>query len=72
VLVIGLRQKLAWLNFVVSTLGVIVMVPSFALFLSRGYDPEFAPYLLLGAGLVILGAVIFAISVFRELFRTRA
>jgi len=63
---------LAWLNFVVSTIGILVMIPSLVLFLNAGNDPKFVPFMSAGEGIVALGAVIFAISVFRELFRRRA
>lgn len=63
--------RLAWLNFVVSTIGVLVMVPSLAMFLLGGEDPNWVPAMSAGEGIVALGAFIFAISVFRELFRRR-
>ena len=64
--------RLAWANFFVSTLGIVVMVPSLILFLNGGNDPQYVPYMSAGEGIVALGAIIFAISVFRELFRRRA
>jgi cbb3-type cytochrome oxidase subunit 1 len=64
--------KLAWLNFLVSTIGVVVMIPSLFLFLSHGNDPKYVPYMSAGEGLTVLGMLIFAISVLRELFRRRA
>ncbi len=64
--------RLAWSNFVVSTLGVLVMLPSLAMFLRGGNDPKWEPALDAGSVITALGALIFAISVFRELFRRRA
>jgi hypothetical protein len=64
--------RLAWANFAVSALGVAIMIPALALFLNAGNDPKFVPYMSMGEGLTALGAIIFAISVFRELFRKRA
>jgi hypothetical protein len=48
------------------------MIPALALFLNAGNDPKFVPYMSTGEDLTALGAIIFAISVFRELFRKRA
>lgn len=64
--------KLAWANFVVSTIGIVVMVPALIMFLNGGNDPKWVPMMSAGEGIVALGALIFAISVFRELFRRRA
>lgn len=64
--------RLAWANFIVSALGVIIMIPALILFLNAGNDPKFVPYMSTGEGLSALGAIIFAISVFRELLRRRA
>lgn len=63
--------RLAWLNFFVSTVGILVMVPSLILFLNGGNDPNWEKPMIAGEGIVALGAVIFALSVFRELFRKR-
>lgn len=63
--------KLAWLNFIVSTLAIIVMIPALFLFLSNGNDPKYVPYMSAGEGLAVLGMLIFFISVLRELFRRR-
>ncbi|HEY2032696.1 MAG TPA: hypothetical protein VGH02_03315 [Rhizomicrobium sp.] len=65
-------MRLAWLNFIVSTIGIIVMIPSLVMFLNGGNDPQYVPYMSAGEGIVALGALIFAISVFRELFRRHA
>jgi hypothetical protein len=67
-----LSPRLAWTNFVVSTVSLIVMIPSLALFLSHGNDPAYLPGMQAGEGLALLGMLIFAISVFRELKRRRA
>ncbi len=65
-------MRLAWLNFVVSTAGIVVMIPALIMFLNGGNDPAWVPMMSVGEGIVALGALIFAISVFRELFRKRA
>lgn len=64
--------RLAWTNFILSALGVIIMIPALALFLNAGNDPKFVPYMSTGEGLTALGAIVFAISAFRELFRKRS
>ena len=68
----SLSPRLAWTNFVVSTASLVVMIPSLAMFLSNGNDPKYLPGMQAGEGLAVLGMLIFAISVFRELFRRRA
>ena len=53
--------RLAWANFALSAGGVAVMVPSLALYL-QGSKPA-ATGLQVGTGLVILGMLIFLVSV---------
>jgi hypothetical protein len=64
-------MRLAWINFTVSTVGVFVMIPSLVMFLQGGNDPRWVPPMATGESITALGAVIFAVSVFRELFRSR-
>ena len=64
--------RLAWINFFVSLIGAVIMVPSLILFLNAGNDPTYVPTRSVGEAIIALGAVIFAVSVFRELFRRRA
>ena len=63
--------KLAWANFYVSALGVLVMIPTLALFL-RGNDAKYIPVMAVGEVLTVAGMVIFGISVAREFMRQRA
>lgn len=63
---------LAWLNFVLSFVGVIAMVTSLAFFLANGNDPKFVPGMMTGEILNVLGMLTFGISVLRELTRARA
>ena len=63
--------KLAWTNFYVSALGVLVLIPTLALYL-RGNDAKYIPVLLVGEVLTVAGMVIFGISVAREFLRQRA
>jgi hypothetical protein len=66
-----IAMRLAWANFVVSTIGILVMIPALVMFLQGGNDPKWVPMMSAGEGIVAFGALIFAISVFRELFRRR-
>jgi len=66
-----LSVKLAWTQFVISTLGILVMIPSLFLLLLNGNDPKFEPGITAGSMLVFLGMLLFGVSVFRELTRKR-
>src|ERR1700744_4367420 len=39
----SLSPKLAWTHFLVSTIGIVVMIPSLFLLLSNGNDPKYEP-----------------------------
>lgn len=62
---------MAWINYVLSLLGGLVMLPALTLFLSHGNDPKYVPFMVTGEILTVLGMLTFAVSVFRELFRAR-
>lgn len=62
----------AWLNFVVATAGTLVMVSALTMFLKGGNDPHWIPTLVTGEMITAAGALIFALAVFRELFRRTA
>jgi hypothetical protein len=64
--------KLAWTNFVISALGVFVMIPSLAFYLGGGSDPKYIPGIVAGEVLTVLGTLIFGASVVRELLRKPA
>jgi len=66
-----MSAALAWLNYAIATAGILVFFPAFALFLSHGNDPRYEPVMIAGNLLTGLGMLVFAISVFRELFRKR-
>jgi hypothetical protein len=63
--------RLAWTQFAVSTIGILVMIPSLFLLLLNGSDPKFEPGVTAGSVIVFLGMVLFGVSVFRELLRGR-
>lgn len=65
-----MSPRLAWLNFALSLVGGIIMIPALALFLSSN-DSALVPVMAVGEGLTVLGMLVFALSVFRELFRSR-
>jgi len=63
---------LAWTNYFVLTLGILIVFPAFALFLAHGNDPKMEPFLQAGSGLTGLGMVMFTFSALREFLRKRA
>jgi hypothetical protein len=63
---------LAWIHYVVSTVGVIVMITGLTLFLSHGNDKAYLPIMVPGEIITTLGMAIFGLSVLRELFRSRS
>lgn len=67
-----MSPKLAWTNLIVSALGVLVMIPSLAMYLGQGNDPKYIPVMVVGEVLTVLGMLIFGFSVGRELLRPRA
>jgi hypothetical protein len=68
----GFSQRLAWANYVISTLGVVILIPTLALFLSHGNDPAYIPVLGVGEVLSVVGLLVFAVSAVRELKRAKA
>lgn len=63
---------LAWMNFVLSAVGVLAMVPLLALTLTAPNGAETYGPLTGAAGVVaILGLLVFLVSVLRELARKR-
>lgn len=63
--------RLAWSNFALSALGVVVMVPFLALMLINGNDPAYEPGVTAGSIISFLSMLVFAVSAFRELVRAR-
>jgi hypothetical protein len=66
-----LSPRLAWTQFVVSAIGIVIMIPALFLLLLNGNDPKFEPGVTAGSIFVFLGMALFAVSVFRELSRRR-
>jgi len=68
------HNKLLWMpriNFALSALGTIVMIGFLVPFLNSGHDPKYVPGMVAGEVLTFLGALTFAFSVVREMFRHR-
>jgi cbb3-type cytochrome oxidase subunit 1 len=66
-----MSKLLAWIHYAVSTLGVAVMIPALAMFLSHANNPEYVPIMVTGEVLTLAGMALFAVSVLRELLRQR-
>jgi hypothetical protein len=64
--------RMAWLNFLVSAAGVVLTIPALVMLLQTNDEAKYGPYTGAGSGLVVIGLLIFGISVLRELFRKRA
>lgn len=65
-----MSERLAWINWAVSALGVVVLIPSLALFLGHNNDPAYIPIMVVGEILTVLGLLIFSVAVVREWKRT--
>jgi cbb3-type cytochrome oxidase subunit 1 len=65
-----LSPRLAWINYVCATLGVVIMIPSLAVLLSTG-NPALEPVVGIGSLLSLIALLVFAVSAFRELKRPR-
>jgi hypothetical protein len=63
--------RLAWINYIILTAGIIVFFPAYALFIAGNSNPMLQTIAQAGNGLTALGMLLFALSVFRELFRKR-
>ena len=66
-----MSPRLAWINFVLSLAGVLIMIPSLAIYLATS-DKTYIGPMVIGEVLTLLGLIVFLISVFRELLRKRA
>jgi hypothetical protein len=66
-----LSLPLAWTNFVLSTAGMLGMIPTLTMLLTSGDSAKWGPLVGIAGGVAILGLLVFLVSVFRELFRAR-
>jgi hypothetical protein len=65
-----MSEKLAWANFGLSALGVLVMIPFLAMMLASGNE-ALEVYVAIGGGISMLGLIVFGVSVAKELLRPR-
>jgi hypothetical protein len=64
--------RMAWINFVLSAAGILVMIPFLYLVLTAPDGAaKYGPLAGMAGGLAILGLFVFLVSVFRELTRAR-
>lgn len=66
-----LSVRLAWLNFALSTVGVLAMIPTLVMLLTSGNSAFWGPIVGATGGIAMLGLLVFLVSVLRELFRAR-
>jgi len=66
-----MSPRLAWINFVLSLAGILIMIPSLAIFLATS-NKDLIMAMTLGETLSVLALLTFLTSVFRELVRKRA
>jgi len=65
--------KLAWTNFVLSSVGILAMIPVLALLLTAADGAKtYGPLAGATGGIALLGLLVFLVSAFRELVRKRA
>ena len=64
--------KLAWTNFVLSSVGILTMIPVLALLLTAPDGAKtYGPLAGATGGIALLGLLVFLVSAFRELVRKR-
>jgi len=64
--------RLAWINFILSSVGVLTMVPVLHLVLTTpNGGAKYGPWAGLTGGIAMLGLLVFLVSAFRELVRKR-
>jgi hypothetical protein len=64
-------KRLAWTNYALSTLGVLVMIPMLAVFLLTR-NAALVPFMAAGELITVASMVVFLISAVRELTRKHA
>lgn len=66
----SLNPRLAWTNFALAAIGVLLLIPSLALYLPA-HDAKYIPGIMAGEIATVSSLLVFAISVYRELMRPR-
>jgi hypothetical protein len=64
-------MRLAWIVFAVSNIGTVIMIPTLAILLAHGEDLQYMMPVAIGAGIVFVGMILFAISVWMVLLKTQ-
>ena len=64
-------KRLAWTNYALSVVGVLVMIPLLAVFLLT-HDTALVPFMALGELITVASVVTFLISALREFTRKRS
>ena len=65
-----MSTRLAWFNYIFALLGGLILIPSLTMYLASN-NSKLIPLMIVGEVLTVLGMLVFAISVFRELVRRR-
>lgn len=63
--------RLAWINFVLSLIAVVVTIPALAMLLQTNDEAKYGPFTGIGSTVMVLSLLTFTISVLREVFRKR-
>ncbi|HSC18868.1 MAG TPA: hypothetical protein VLC74_08140 [Rhizomicrobium sp.] len=64
--------RLAWTNYILSSAGVLAMIPMLALLLTAPDGAKkYGPLAGAAGGIALLGLLVFLVSAFRELLRKR-
>jgi hypothetical protein len=66
----SLKPRLAWTNFALAAIGVVILIPSLSLYLPA-HDTKYVPGIIIGEVATLLSLLVFAVSVYRELVRPR-
>ena len=66
----SLKPRLAWTNFALAAIGILLLIPSLALYLPA-HDAKYIPGIMAGEIATVSSLLVFAISVYRELMRPR-
>jgi hypothetical protein len=65
-----MSKRLAWINFLLSLAGILILAPALGIFL-KTQNTAFMPVMVAGETLSALALLVFLISAFREVARRR-
>jgi ABC-type proline/glycine betaine transport system permease subunit len=63
--------RLAWINFLLSLIAVVVTIPALAMLLMTNDDAKYGPVTGIGSAIMVLSLLTFTLSVVREVMRRR-